>query len=57
MKNFKIKTEIYSRVAGYFRPLNQWNYGKKEEFIERRVYSIKESLNSWDEKIKLKYME
>ncbi len=57
MKKFKIRTEIYSRVAGYFRPLNQWNYGKKEEFIERRVYSIKESLNSWDEKIKLKYME
>lgn len=55
MKNLKIRTEIYSRVAGYFRPLNQWNYGKKEEFIERKVYSIEKSLNS--KKVKSKYME
>ena len=25
------KTEIYSRVCGYFRPVSNWNKGKKEE--------------------------
>ena len=32
----KIKTEIYSRVSGYYRPVNYWNKGKKEEFKERK---------------------
>ncbi len=26
------KTEVYSRVCGFFRPVQQWNRGKKEEF-------------------------
>ena len=26
------RTEIYSRVVGYLRPVNNWNAGKKEEF-------------------------
>ncbi len=30
------KTEIYSRVVGYFRPVSNWNPGKQEEF-EKRV--------------------
>ena len=25
------KTEVYSRVTGYFRPVSNWNKGKKEE--------------------------
>jgi hypothetical protein len=29
-------TEVYSRVSGYFRPVNQWNKGKREEFSERK---------------------
>lgn len=28
---------IYSRVVGYFRPIKQWNIGKKEEFRYREV--------------------
>ena len=32
----KIPTEIYSRVVGYFRPVNQWNEGKQAEFSDRR---------------------
>jgi ribonucleoside-triphosphate reductase len=35
MKELKIKTEIYSRCSGYFRPVSNWNPGKKEEFSER----------------------
>jgi len=30
--------EIYSRVTGYFRPVSNWNQGKKEEFKERKAY-------------------
>lgn len=35
--------EIYSRVVGYLRPVQQWNKGKKEEFKERKTYKICES--------------
>lgn len=42
----EIKTEIYSRVSGYFRPVDQWNKGKQEEFSNRKklLYN-KEDLN------------
>ena len=32
------KTEVYSRVCGYFRPVANWNLGKKEEFKQRKCY-------------------
>ena len=34
------KTEIYSRVVGYFRPVASWNRGKKEEFNERKTFKV-----------------
>jgi len=34
------KTEIYSRVCGYFRPVANWNKGKKEEFNDRKSYTV-----------------
>lgn len=30
--------EVYSRVVGYLRPVNQWNKGKKEEFEMRKNF-------------------
>ena len=36
----KIPTEIYSRIVGYFRPVQNWNEGKKQEFCERRYYNV-----------------
>jgi len=33
-----LPTEVYSRVVGYFRPVQNWNEGKKEEFKERKPY-------------------
>jgi hypothetical protein len=36
----RIAVEVYSRVVGYFRPVNQWNKGKREEFGERKPYSL-----------------
>ncbi|MDD5711362.1 MAG: anaerobic ribonucleoside-triphosphate reductase [Smithellaceae bacterium] len=32
--------EIYSRVVGYLRPVQQWNPGKKEEFRDRRTFKL-----------------
>jgi len=32
--------EIYSRVVGYLRPVQQWNKGKKQEFLQRKTYRI-----------------
>ena len=37
------KCEIYSRVCGYFRPVSNWNKGKREEFKDRKAYLIKNS--------------
>lgn len=30
--------EVYSRVCGYLRPVQQWNTGKQQEYKERREY-------------------
>lgn len=32
--------EVYSRIVGYLRPVQQWNEGKKLEFKERRNFKI-----------------
>ena len=33
------KTEVYSRITGYYRPVQNWNDGKAQEYRERLVYS------------------
>jgi len=35
--------EVYSRVVGYLRPVSQWNFGKQQEFKERKEFKIKKS--------------
>ena len=37
------KTEVYSRITGYYRPVQNWNDGKSEEFKMRRTYNIANS--------------
>lgn len=32
--------EVYSRVVGYYRPVQCWNKGKKQEFADRKEYAI-----------------
>ncbi len=34
------KTEVYSRVVGFYRPVQQWNDGKQQEFTERKTYCV-----------------
>ncbi|MDY5930942.1 MAG: ribonucleoside triphosphate reductase [Candidatus Ornithospirochaeta sp.] len=36
-------TEVYSRITGYYRPVQNWNAGKTEEFKERKEYDIASS--------------
>jgi len=37
---YKVPVETYSRVVGYFRPVNQWNKGKQAEFEDRVTYTV-----------------
>jgi ribonucleoside-triphosphate reductase (formate) len=37
------KTEVYSRVVGYIRPVDQWNNGKRAEFDDRQEFMIEKS--------------
>ena len=43
--DIKVPTEVYSRVAGFYRPVSSWNKGKREEFRQRKEYKIPEGLD------------
>lgn len=45
MQKCKTKCEIYSRVCGYFRPVSNWNQGKREEFKDRKTYAVGKKLS------------
>jgi anaerobic ribonucleoside-triphosphate reductase len=36
----KVPCEVYSRIVGYLRPVQNWNKGKQQEFGERRTYRV-----------------
>ena len=36
-------TEVYSRITGYYRPVQNWNAGKTQEYKERREYKVESS--------------
>ena len=36
-------TEVYSRITGYYRPVQNWNDGKSQEFKQRKAYDISRS--------------
>ena len=38
------KTEVYSRITGYYRPVQNWNDGKAQEYKERKLYDIAASM-------------
>lgn len=42
----KIPCEVYTRVVGYYRPVQNWNLGKSEEYYDRVPFSEKDSLNT-----------
>ena len=38
------KTEVYSRITGYYRPVQNWNDGKLQEYENRKEYDIAHSV-------------
>jgi len=38
------KAEVYSRITGYYRPVQNWNDGKSQEFKDRKVYDVENSV-------------
>ncbi len=38
------KAEVYSRITGYYRPVQNFNDGKAQEFKDRKVYNIENSV-------------
>jgi anaerobic ribonucleoside-triphosphate reductase len=37
----RIPCEVYSRIVGYLRPVQNWNDGKRQEFKDRQVYKVR----------------
>ena len=40
MTKNKIECEVYSRIVGYYRPVTNWNIGKKQEFKQRYNFEV-----------------
>lgn len=36
----KVPCEVFSRIVGYIRPLQNWHQGKKQEFKERQTFAV-----------------
>jgi ribonucleoside-triphosphate reductase len=47
-QNKQSECEVYSRIVGYLRPVDQWNNGKQSEFADRKLL---------DKKIQIKQLE
>lgn len=39
-KQQRQKCEVYSRIVGYIRPVDQWNPGKQSEFGDRMTFQV-----------------
>jgi hypothetical protein len=49
-----IETEVYSRVVGYYRPVQNWNSGKKLEFSQRKLHTMPgAATKSWKSSLKM----
>lgn len=38
------RTEVYSRIVGYYRSVKNWNAGKRSEYANRKLYSVPDGL-------------
>lgn len=38
----KCNVEVFSRVTGFFRPVQAWNNGKVSEFCDRKKFDIED---------------
>ena len=49
VKKKKCRVEVFSRVTGFFRPVQSWNKGKTEEFHDRKKYTTDKVMENKDE--------
>jgi anaerobic ribonucleoside-triphosphate reductase len=42
----RVPCEVYSRVVGYLRPVQNWHQGKKREFGDRKTFRVEEALQT-----------
>jgi anaerobic ribonucleoside-triphosphate reductase len=40
----RVPCELYSRIVGYIRPVQNWHQGKQQEFSERKTFKIPEQI-------------
>lgn len=41
---YKVPAEVYSRIVGYLRPIQNWNEGKQQEFADRKTFTVPTAL-------------
>ena len=41
----RVPCEVYSRIVGYLRPVQNWHQGKRQEFGERKTFKVLEREN------------
>ena len=34
------ETEVYARIVGYYRAVKHWNKGKRDEFDQRKMFTL-----------------
>ena len=49
------KCEVYSRVCGYYRPVTNWNKGKREEFKERKPFELRNDTKYYGSQMGVEY--
>jgi len=37
------ETEVYARIVGYYRAVKHWNRGKRDEFDQRKLFSLEKT--------------
>ena len=46
----RIPCEVRSRVVGYISPVQRWNKGKKQEWLDRKTYDQGKMMEGADER-------
>ncbi|NLF02807.1 MAG: hypothetical protein GX601_17715 [Anaerolineales bacterium] len=47
-QELKVPCEVYSRIVGYLRPVQNWHRGKQQEFRERKTFRAPEATRTED---------
>lgn len=43
-RELKVPCEVYSRIVGYLRPVQNWHQGKQQEFQERKTFRTPDAI-------------